>query len=215
MKLNLSFENLNRIIFETKFFENNKFYSVLDQTIGQEHYSLFASIGQQLINSKIIEIGTCTGQSILAFSNCSIQNNNICFTYDINEKSVIKEILEASYATFSTINLFNHEIRNLQKNHILSADIIFIDIDPHIGILELEMIDWLRDNSYKGLIILDDIYLAKPGHRYEQRKNEGHYMYQNLWLKIPDHEKICVSHLGHSSGTGIVCFNFANHEIIV
>jgi predicted O-methyltransferase YrrM len=214
MKLDLSINNIKKNIIETKFFEKNQYYSDIDKTIGLEHYSLFASIGASIKNSKIIEIGTCTGQSILAFSNSKNINNNQLFTYDINECSLVKEILIASEAIFSTTNLLDKEVREKEKDHILSADIIFIDIDPHTGILELEMLRWLKENLYKGLIILDDIYLAKPGYKYEDRINQGHLMYQNLWLKIPDIEKKCITNVGHASGTGIICFDFSLHEII-
>ena len=76
------------------------------------------------------------------------------------------------------------------------------------------MINCLRNNLYNGIIILDDIYLSKPNHDFEHRKNEGHFMYQNLWCKIPDNEKLCISNVGHASGTGIVYFS-KNNTIII
>jgi len=215
MILNLTKENIENLLNTCNFFEKNNFYNSEDKIIGRGHYSLFAAIGIQLINSKIIEIGTCTGHSILSFSNNSTINNNTLFTYDINPCNVCQNILKTSGAIFSNINLFDPKIRESNINHILSANIIFIDIDPHIGIIEYDMVLWLKKNKYEGLIILDDIYLSKTGHEYENRKIEGHYMYQNLWAKIPDNEKICISNVGHSSGTGIVCFNFEKHKIII
>ena len=59
-----------------------------------------------------------------------------------------------------------------------------------------------------------DIYMGKQGHAFEHRKLLGHFMYENLWSKIPDYEKICVSHLGNVSGTGIINFNSDNKIII-
>jgi predicted O-methyltransferase YrrM len=216
IKLNLKIDEINKQINESQFYQNyNKYYNNVDRIIGREHYSLFAAIGAQLTNGKIIEIGTCTGQSILAFSNKNKINNNKLFTYDINTNALNKDILVCSNAEFSTTNLLNPQIREENKEHILSADILFIDIDPHTGILEYEMLCWLKKNKFNGLILLDDIYLGKIGHEYESRKNEGHFMFDNLWSKISDDEKLCISHVGHASGTGIVCFNFSNYDIIL
>jgi hypothetical protein len=76
--------------------------------------------------------------------------------------------------------------------------------------LEFNMYQWLKENNYDGIIIFDDIYLGKKGHMFENRRLEGHYMYQNLWSKIPECDKICISNLGHKSGTGIINFNQDN-----
>ena len=72
------------------------------------------------------------------------------------------------------------------------------------------MYEWLKKNKFIGIILFDDIYMGKKGHSYEHRAEAGHLMYNNLWKKIPESEKICVSHLGHASGTGIVNFNNLN-----
>jgi predicted O-methyltransferase YrrM len=215
MKLNLTKEIIENEIINSNFFNLYKKYYEHDaeKVIGEEHYPLFITIGKHLKNSKILEIGTRDGKSILSFSNGHIENNNKLYTYDINPDIVNKDIINESGSIFSDINLFDSKIRESNKEHILSSDIIFIDIDPHTGILELEMLNWLKENNYVGIIILDDIYLAKPGHRCENRKDEGHFMYQNLWLKIDDRYKKCISHLGHCSGTGLVCFDFSKHEI--
>ena len=118
---------------------------------------------------------------------------------------------------FSSENLLNSSYQNKPeiKEHILTSDIIMVDIDPHTGILEYEFYLFLKKNNYKGIIIFDDIMLSKPGHKYEHRKKEGHFMFQNLWEKIPDNEKIDITHLGHESGTSIVNFNPENKITIL
>ena len=69
-----------------------------------------------------------------------------------------------------------------------------MDIDPHEGVLEYQFYLWLKSNSYKGVIIFDDI------HYFEGMRN-------NLWDKIEDSEKEDITYLGHWSGTGFVKFN--------
>lgn len=207
--------NLKRHIIEEEIIKSNIDFICDNNMIGREHYPLFICIASQINNSQILEIGTCTGASIYAFSNHRQENNNKLFTYDIIDTYVKKDLINKSGADFKIIDMLEPTTREINKEHILNSDIIFIDIDPHTGIKEYEMICWLKKNNFNGIIILDDIYLAKPGHEYEHRKCEGHYMYQNLWIKIPDNEKMCISHLGHSSGTGIVCFDFSKHEINV
>ena len=181
-----------------------------DRIIGTEHYPLFNAIGMQLHNAQILEIGTCAGKSILAFSG-NKNNNNRLYTFDINITRVNSSIIAESGAEFSSKNLLDPHIREQNRTFILASDIIYIDIDPHTGILELEMINWLNANYYQGLIILDDIYLGKPGHSCEVRAELGHY--QNLWIKIDEKYKKCISHIGHFSGTGLVCFDFSKHEL--
>jgi predicted O-methyltransferase YrrM len=218
MNLNLNLDLINKIVHESDFFKiHSDFYKDSDYyVIPGEHYALFLAIASQLSNKKIIEIGTCIGHSALVFSYNSIINNNNIYTYDINSSQINLNKLTANNIKFSTENLMNSNYRNLPhiKEHILSSDIIFIDIDPHIGLLEYEFYLFLRKENFKGIIIFDDIYMGKQGHAFEHRKLLGHFMYENLWSKIPDYEKICVSHLGHVSGTGIINFN-SNNKIII
>ena len=76
-------------------------------------------------------------------------------------------------------NLFDHTIREVNREHLLSADLIFIDVDPHEGIVEYDMLLWLKENNFKGLILFDDIHLG-PGH---MGITSGNSM-QQFWDKI-------------------------------
>jgi len=136
MNLNLNIDLINKIVHESDFFKiHSDFYKDSDyNAISGEHYALFLAIASQLSNKKIIEIGTCIGNSALVFSYNSIINNNNIYTYDINSSHVNLNKLTANNIKFSTENLMNSNYRNLPhiKEHILSSDIIFIDIDPDI-----------------------------------------------------------------------------------
>jgi hypothetical protein len=85
------------------------------------------------------------------------------------------------------------KIRQNWEQRLLASPLIFLDIDPHDGSMEFEFYNWLKDNNYKGILILDDIWYFKG-------------MRDNLWTKISD-IKHDVTSLGHWSGTGIVDFS--------
>jgi hypothetical protein len=66
-----------------------------------------------------------------------------------------------------------------------------MDIDPHNGTLEMKLVEFLRDNDWKGVLILDDI--NDPPWRAMRQ----------MWEKI-DVVKYDVTSIAHASGTGIV-----------
>jgi len=185
-------------------------YEDVRELPGKEHYYLLASLSMQLKNKKILELGTHTGRSAIAlnYGNLKQLNNNTIYTYDISN-ILIPNIFDYTNINFKIENLFNSDIREINKDHILSADLIFIDIDPHSGILEYSMYIWLKNNNYKGLILFDDIHLDE-GH---MGVYTGSSMKQ-FWAKIDDKNKIDLTSVGHWSGTGLVSFNFSNYTIL-
>ena len=166
----------------------------------------------QLKNKKILELGTHKGQSevCLTYSN-QFGHNNILNTYDICDLvfSQCREWFNKYNVNLHIKNLFDNQIREDEKDYILSHDVIFIDIDPHEGVLELDMYNWLKNNNYKGIIIFDDIYLGK-GHF----GSTVDFSMSEFWLKVDNEYKIDISKFGHHSGTGLVCFN-KNNKIIL
>ena len=40
--------------------------------------------------------------------------------------------------------------------NVMSADVIFFDVDPHSGEHEDEMLYYLIENNYKGIVLWDD-----------------------------------------------------------
>lgn len=186
-----------------------------NQDYGVEHYKLFMGISKQLKNSKILEIGTHNGNSAVALSYGNFFNNNIEIdTYDIINllQENPKKYFEKYNVNYNLENLFNEDIREKYKSKILSYDIIFIDIDPHEGILEYDFLIWLKNNNYNGLIIFDDIHLGlnHTANNYRPTQNTM----QDFWKKINEEFKKDLTYIGHHSGTGLVCFNFNNHELI-
>lgn len=211
MNLDFTLNTINKL---TKtFLDDNSNIAYIEDVrklCGDEHYLFLAAFGMQFKNSKIIELGTHNGRSTIAlnYGNLINNTNNSIYTYDIFN-FLLPNIFNNTTIKFRLENLFDPTIREINKEHILSSDVIFIDVDPHEGIVEYDMYLWLKQNNYKGFILLDDIHLG-PGHL---GVTSGNSM-QQFWDKIDDQYKIDLTKVGHYSGTGLVCFDFNKHNII-
>jgi hypothetical protein len=154
---------------------------------GREHYPLLAYISTLFNNSDIFDIGTHLGSSALALS---YNDSNHVYSFDIVRKG---NLPAPQNVTYLCEDLFEPDIRSKWEDKLLNAPFIFMDIDPHEGTREFKFYEWLKEKQYKGFVIFDDIWYFKP-------------MRDNFWYKIPDAEKVDITHMGHWSGTGIVRF---------
>lgn len=182
---------------------------------GVENYKLFLSISEQLPNnSRILDIGTCRGNSAVALSYSMKTQNKTLFvdTYDI--KKMVNPICEEFFKEYNINYHIYNILENLEENKdkILSSNLIFFDIDPHEGINEYNFYLWLKNNNYQGIIIYDDIHLG-TGHKCGTGYRDTKHSMKEFWEKIPKEEKIDVTSIGHHSGTGIVYFN-KNHNVL-
>lgn len=183
-------------------------FNDMSQRPGKEHYWLLASLSMQLSNKTIIELGTHTGNSayMLSYGNRKLANNNKIITFDIIDKP--KSLIDPIHVEYRIENIFDPLTRNKNREILLQSDIIFIDIDPHEGLLEYDMYTWLKENDYMGIIIFDDIHLG-PGHM-------GVYSGSSMidfWNKVDPQFKIELTSVGHWSGTGLVCFHLDKYVI--
>lgn len=163
------------------------------QSPGSQHYKLLAYLSTLFNNGIIIDIGTHRGASATALS---YNPTNTIYTFDIENRisddfSSPKSIQNI---VFNYTNIFSHDVRGSWKDRILSSNMIFLDIDPHDGVLEYEFYEWLKEQNYQGLLVLDDIWYFKG-------------MRNNFWYKIEGKYKEDITNLGHWSGTGVVQFN--------
>lgn len=153
-----------------------------------QHYRLLAYLSNLLAPSEtIIDIGTHLGDSAVALS----YGGRDVLTFDVVEK--IGDRALPTNVRRHTVDLTQADTRQQLRNTLLSSALIFIDIDPHEGTREYELIEWLRTNCYAGIMVLDDIWYF-DGTR------------EKLWRRIAPEQKIDVTAIGHWAGTGIVSF---------
>lgn len=147
-------------------------------TADKEHYKLLAYLSSKMDNTVIYDIGTYRGLSAVAMA---ANKTNKVISYDIVD---LVEITSPKNVEFKVGNCYEDE-------GLAKAPLILLDVDPHDGVFEPQFIKWLKENNFKGLLVLDDIHL-----------NEG---MEKFWNDI-DLEKYDVTEFGHYSGTGIVVF---------
>lgn len=168
-------------------------YQEFSGQAGKEHYKLLSLLSSLVDNQIIIDIGTHLGASATALAT---NKSNQVYSFDVEDRISKYENSSKSISNinFNLVNLFEEHTRKPYEDLILKSKIIFLDIDPHHGVLEYEFYQWLCEKQYKGILIFDDIHYF-----------EG--MRKNLWSKIPDDKKQDITHLGHWSGTGVIQFN--------
>lgn len=153
-----------------------------DLPAGETEFKLYAYMAEQINDTIILDIGTRHGGSALALSNNP--NNNV-ISYDIVSWD------SHIYLKKDNINL---KICNFMEDSAIDyskVDLIMIDVDPHDGLQEPIMIDYLIGIGWEGLVLLDDI-------------SETLWPEINkMWNSLP-YEKYDLTDIGHMSGTGLV-----------
>jgi hypothetical protein len=155
-----------------------------DKTAGEEAYKLYASLSHELNNTIILDIGTRRGNSALALSD---NTNNKVISYDI-----------VKYDTHENLKKKNLELRILDFTEDKDIDfskvnLILIDIDPHDGVDERRMFEYLESINWSGIVLLDDTREDIWPDIYKFVKS----------IKYKTHD---VTDIGHFSGTAIVEF---------
>lgn len=160
---------------------------------GNQHYRLLAWLSTQFYGRDIIDIGTHKGSSALALS---YSGANTVHTFDIDDR-LAQEWKMTKWANrdiqFHKENLWDPATRSAWRDRLLASAVIFMDIDPHDGPMELEMYRWLKAEGYQGLLVCDDIWYFKG-------------MRDAFWYHVEESDKVDVTRVGHWSGTGIVRF---------
>ena len=149
---------------------------------GQSEYRLYAWLSTQFDKSIILDVGTRTGGSALALS---YNENNKVISYDLQEQGASVNIKKENIE----FKIMDFRDDDLNLDHV---SIIMIDVDPHDGIQEVEMMEYLYDKGWKGLLLLDDIGPNWPE-------------VEEMWEGIT-YDKLDVTEVGHMIGTGLVNF---------
>jgi predicted O-methyltransferase YrrM len=163
---------------------------------GREHYKLLKHLARQCGEGAIVaDIGTYAGHSALALA--AAENVAKVVSYDLTDHFELMADKHAGKLTIKDHSKVNYRIRNCMEEmgFLKNLKLIMLDVDPHDGIQEKEIVDALLAAGYKGIVICDDIY-----------KN----LEMRTWWAtgVPDGvKKIDVSKFGHWSGTGILIFS--------
>jgi len=147
---------------------------------GREHYRLLISVSNLVKDTLILDIGTNYGASALALGT-NISNRVI--SYDITKHAESDNVLQSNILFKIENILHNPEI--IEKSQIIMLD------TAHTGDFEQEFYDHLKNSDWKGILLLDDIYL-----------NDA---MKTFWENI-DKPKHNISNIGHFTGTGLVIF---------
>lgn len=168
---------------------NEPYAEYLVGKAGTEHYKLLAEISQQLKSgAKVADIGSFYGTSALALS---INEEIEITTYDIN-----KFIPEDCPKTPLTRPNIKQKIMRGQDDieYLVQCDFILLDVDPHDGKQEKEILDLLIEHKFRGILCCDDINMSRD--------------MKEFWNNIPENlKKYDVSYLGHWTGTGLIVFD--------
>jgi predicted O-methyltransferase YrrM len=149
-----------------------------------EAFQLLSHITKQFNNITIIDAGTHYGWSAY----CLKENpKNKVITYDITDR-FNNEYLKA----VSNVEVKILDINKEDHQIIHSAEVIYLDIDPHDGLQEKVFTDLLDRIEWQGYLFCDDIHI-----------NSG---MENWWNSI-NLDKYDLTEVGHTHGTGLVTYN--------
>ena len=175
-----------------------------------DHYhAILAHLSTYFNDSIIVDLGTHRGGSAAALS---YNKSNEVYTFDITPQEEAVELFkEDEYKNITYIigncienNWYGQPLgpfsTNLseplksEKEIFLSSELIFLDIDPHDGIQEAQVLDFLIENNYKGIMVCDDIgHQHPPMHDWWESIELPTYTIRNKYAAL--------------KGTGIIVFD--------
>ena len=177
----------------------------------EHYYAILVHLSTYFTDSVIVDLGTNRGGSAAALS---YNRSNEVYTFDIaiNDEAIslfeqyenitylIGNCIENNWHGQPQINPPGLRIRPLksEKEIFLSSELIFLDIDPHDGVQEPQVLDFLITNHWKGIMVCDDI----GGH-----SNNFHPRMRDWWNSIELATYNIVNKYASDTGTGIICFN--------
>jgi hypothetical protein len=154
---------------------------------GLEHHALLSFLARQLPDGALaVDLGTLVGASALALAH-GLQSGTVV-TYDIRDN------IPRGIPTVRDVPNIECRIRDgvADVAAYLDASLILLDVDPHDGVQERDLIERLIGAGFRGVVVCDDIYV-----------NPAMTAFWN-WVPLEKHD---VTRFGHGSGTGIVVFD--------
>ncbi len=201
-------------------------YSFIIEKLGHEfgtagpycYYAILTHLSTYFNNSVIVDLGTHRGESAAALA---YNKSNIVYSYDIehleeavdifnkvefeNIKYIIGDCIENNW---SGMAMLEGVLPKSDKEIFLSSELIFMDVDPHNGIQEDKVLNFLISNNWKGIMVCDDIGTGR-----ELGKENAHPQMRDWWntIDLPKYD-ISKNYFAAGTGTGIVCLD--NQEVI-
>ena len=182
------------------------------------YYAILAQMSTYINDSIIVDLGTLYGESAAALS---YNQSNKVYTYDVEHREEASarlgkiEFQNVNYIignciedNWSGMAMLEGVPPKSDKEIFLSSELIFMDVDPHDGIQEDKVLNFLISNGWKGLMVCDDI-----GSGREPGKQNAHPLMRDWWITIdlPKYD-ISKNYYAAGTGTGIICFD--NQEVI-
>jgi hypothetical protein len=161
-----------------------RFQDCFSMPSGNSPFKLYSYLSTLFNNKTILDVGTEFGNSALSFS---YNESNTVISYNIIEEG-------ASNIIRDNIIWKVMDFRNDNSIDYSKVEVICIDVDPHDGRQEVEMLKFLKEKKWSGTLLLDDIHNNKE--------------MDNFWnsLDFPENKKYDITHIGHCSGTGLILF---------
>tara|TARA_R110000787_G_scaffold286270_1_gene403920 strand:- start:530 stop:1174 length:645 start_codon:yes stop_codon:yes gene_type:complete len=145
----------------------------------------------------ILDFGTHLGHSAFILGE---NKKNSVLTYDIVMGDYInKEKRDNIRETFSNINFYIKSCMDISPEVIKKSSLIFLDLDPHDGIKEPQMMQIIRKSGFKGIVLCDDIHCNEE--------------MSTWWNNIPE-DKVIVTPSA-ITGTGVIFFSQAARQLFL
>jgi predicted O-methyltransferase YrrM len=175
---------------------------------GREHYKLLSFLVKQLPPQTIVgDIGTCYGLSGVALA---VNPNVAVISYDIVDCFEAYSNLSKGKLTMKDCPRVYYRVANcLEPSElaiIKNLPLLFLDVDPHDGLQEINIIQALIKVGYTGIIVCDDIHLNPQMEDWWSVKMPAFF---------PQLKRVDLTRYGHWSGTGAIVFDSSKYDIVV
>ena len=199
-------------------------YSSIIEKFGNEYgsspayhyYAILSKLSTYFNDSVIVDLGTLYGNSAAALA---YNKSNKVYTYDISHSEeaadvfkkeefqnimyIIGNCIEDNWFGMAMLWKDRMVESKSDKEIFLSSELIFMDIDPHNGVQEDKVLNFLISNNWKGILVCDDIGLGR-----EKGKENAHPAMRDWWnsIELPKYD-ISKNYFAAGTGTGVVCFD--------
>lgn len=164
---------------------DSEYQSFFNKASGIEHYRLLVYISKLFNNFVLFDIGTNRGYSAIALS---ANPTNRVISYDIVKMPNVNNIKNSPYNTNIEFKIGNFmELEDVHQTKFILLDTV------HDGTSEFEVIQFLKEVKWNGILLLDDIDC------------EYFPVLNDVWNNL-DLEKYNITKKGHWSGSGLAIF---------